>query len=171
MLNYRIIALKMSNFVKITNDVLDVGEITSLVSDESTGAVSIFVGTTRNHFGGKKVLKLFYESYEPMAVKKMEELCVDLREKWPIHNVAIYHRLGEVPPKEASVVIAVTSEHRKASLEAVAFAIERLKATVPIWKKEVYEVGDEWKANSECEWSKNHFQERGNLVSADNEKQ
>ena len=147
----------MSNFVKLTNDVLDVGEITSLVGDESTGAISIFVGTTRNHFAGKKVLKLFYEAYEPMALKKMEELCDELRGKWPVHHVAVYHRLGEVPPKESSVVIAVTSEHRKASLEAVAFAIEKLKATVPIWKKEVYGDGNEWKANPECQWSKNNL--------------
>ena len=150
----------MTNFVKITKDALDVGEITTLVSDETTGAVSIFVGTTRNNFGGKTVLKLFYEAYEPMAVKKMDELCVILRQKWRLHNVAIYHRLGEVPPKEASVVIAVTSEHRQASLEAVAFAIDTLKATVPIWKKEIYDGADgpdEWKANPECLWSKNNL--------------
>ena len=143
----------MSNFVKLTNDILDVGAVTSLVTDASTGAISIFVGTTRNHFGGKKVLRLFYEAYEPMAVKKMEELCVELRQKWSLHNVAIYHRLGEVPPSEASVVIVVTSEHRKASLDAVSYAIDTLKATVPVWKKEIYEDGDEWKANAECQWS------------------
>ena len=143
----------MSNFVKVTHDVLDVGAINSLVSEASTGATSIFVGTTRDHFGGKKVLRLDYEAYEPMAVKKMLELCQELRTKWPLHNIAIYHRLGQVCPTEASVVIAVTSEHRRASLEALAHAIDTLKTTVPIWKKEVYEDGDEWKANPECKWS------------------
>jgi molybdopterin synthase catalytic subunit len=145
----------MSNFLLLTNDVLDVGAITSLVTDESTGAISIFVGKTRNHFGGKKVLLLSYEAYESMALKKMSELCDMLREKWSLHNIAIYHRLGEARPKEASVVIAVTSEHRQASLEAVAFGIDTLKATVPIWKKEVYESGEVWKENRECEWSVN----------------
>ena len=145
----------MSNFLKVTTDFLDVGVITSLVSDESTGAISIFVGTTRNHFGGKKVLKLEYEGYESMALKKMSELCDQLREKWSLHNIAIYHRLGEVRPAEASVVIAVTSEHRQASLEAVSFGIDALKATVPIWKKEVYESGEVWKENAECKWSSN----------------
>jgi molybdopterin synthase catalytic subunit len=145
----------MTNFIQLTHDVLDVGAVTSLVSDASTGAISIFVGTTRNHFGGKKVLRLFYEAYEPMAVKKMEELCVELRQKWSssLHNIAIYHRLGEVPPSEASVVIAVTSQHRKASLDAVAYAIDALKTTVPVWKKEIYEDGDAWKANPECAWA------------------
>jgi molybdopterin synthase catalytic subunit len=71
----------MSNFVKLTSDVLDVGAITAMVTEASTGAVSVFVGTTRNHFDGKKVLRLFYEAYEPMAVRKMEELCSALRSR------------------------------------------------------------------------------------------
>jgi len=102
----------------------------------------------------KKVVKLEYEAYEPMAKKKLKELCNRLRVKWAdLKNIAIFHRLGAVGPREASVIIAVSSAHRKDSLEAVQFAIDELKATVPIWKKELYEDGSEWKENKECFWT------------------
>ncbi|KAF9416150.1 hypothetical protein HW555_006402 [Spodoptera exigua] len=99
-----------------------------------------------------KVLRLEYEAYEPMALKAMKSICDEARDKWPaIHSIAIYHRLGMVPCREASVVIAVSSPHRRDSLDAVSHCIETLKASVPIWKKEVYD-GDEpvWKENVEC---------------------
>ncbi|XP_059047983.1 molybdopterin synthase catalytic subunit isoform X2 [Achroia grisella] len=98
------------------------------------------------------VVRLEYEAYESMALKAMKAICDDVRSKWPpVHSIAIYHRLGNVPCREASVVIAVSSPHRRDSLDAVAYCIDQLKATVPIWKKEVYE-GDApvWKENAEC---------------------
>jgi len=91
-----------------------------------------------------------------MAKKVMGELCEEVRAKWSgVRNVAIHHRLGPVGPKEASVVLAVTSVHRKDSLEAVRYAMDELKARVPIWKKEVYggEAHPEWKKNKECKWA------------------
>ena len=120
-----------------------------LVVDASCGAISTFVGTTRDHFDGKKVVCLEYEAYVPMAVKKLRSLCDEVRTKWRVGKIAILHRLGPVDVKEASVVIAISSAHRKASLEAVHFAIDQLKATVPIWKKEMYEGGTCWKQNAE----------------------
>eukprot|EP00013_Stygamoeba_regulata_P016977 CAMPEP_0177671884 /NCGR_PEP_ID=MMETSP0447-20121125/24994_1 /TAXON_ID=0 /ORGANISM="Stygamoeba regulata, Strain BSH-02190019" /LENGTH=206 /DNA_ID=CAMNT_0019179411 /DNA_START=669 /DNA_END=1289 /DNA_ORIENTATION=+ len=117
----------------------------------SCGAVSCFIGTTRDSFHGKKVLRLEYEAYEPMALKEMRNLALLMREKWPqIGRVAIAHRVGIVPVGESSVVIAVSSVHRKDSLEAVQWCIDELKATVPVWKKEIYEDGSAWKANAEC---------------------
>lgn len=94
-----------------------------------------------------------------MAQKTLNKMCDEIRMKWPdIKHIAIYHRLGVVPIKESSVVIAISSPHRQESLEAVQFAIDELKRTVPIWKKEVYGGNDEgtetWKENKECEWSK-----------------
>ncbi len=104
----------MSNYVELTTNPLDVGRLCSLVSKDSTGAVSLFVGTTRDNFEGKKVLRLEYEAYDAMAKKVMERLCQEVREKWEgVHSVAIAHRLGPVGLREASVVIAVSSEHRK----------------------------------------------------------
>lgn len=96
-----------------------------------------------------------YEAYEQMALKQMDVICEELRRQWPdIVNIAIYHRLGSVPVKESSVVIAISSPHRKTSLDAVESAIEELKKRVPIWKKEKYEDNDcSWKENKECQWS------------------
>ncbi|XP_045503041.1 molybdopterin synthase catalytic subunit isoform X1 [Colias croceus] len=138
--------------LKLTVDKLSVDEITELVVHESCGAVSLFVGTTRDNFEDKKVLRLEYEAYEPMALKAMKNICEEARSKWPaIHGIAMYHRLGNVPCREASVVIAVSSPHRRDSLDAVAYCIESLKANVPIWKKEVYEGSEAvWKENVEC---------------------
>ncbi|CAD6994751.1 unnamed protein product [Ceratitis capitata] len=142
----------MSDFLSISPEPLDVGTISSLVSHETCGAISLFVGTTRNNFEGKNVQSLEYEAYEPMAKKELKNICMEMRSLWKdIVNIAIYHRLGLVPPKEASVVIAISSPHRQSSLDAVSYAIEHLKQKVPIWKKELYSDGDsDWKENKEC---------------------
>jgi len=140
--------------VRITHDALDVNDAFVRATLSSTGATSIFVGTTRDNFDGKIVLKLEYEAYEPMAVKQLNILCSEVREKWPdVSKIIIEHRLGEVKVTEASVVIAISAPHRKDSLEAVDFCIDRLKEKVPIWKKEKYADGGEaWKENKECCW-------------------
>lgn len=108
-----------------------------------------------------QVVSLEYEAYEPMALKSLGNICTQIREKWEaVHSIAIYHRIGLVPVKEASVIIAVSSAHRQASLEATAFAIEALKKDVPIWKKEQYSDAEPtWKANAECNWGKNGTKE------------
>ncbi|XP_013114108.2 molybdopterin synthase catalytic subunit 1-like [Stomoxys calcitrans] len=144
----------MSNHLLLTHEILDVGAISNLVSAGSCGAISLFVGTTRDNFEDKTVVSLEYEAYEPMALKEMESICSQLRQRWPdIVNIAIYHRLGLVPVSEASVVIAISSPHRKTSLEAVSMAIEDLKKHVPIWKKEKYDDDEGmWKENKECKW-------------------
>jgi len=105
-----------------------------------------------------KVVKLEYEAYDEMAKKIMSKICDDVRLHWPdVQNMCIYHRLGEVPVKEASVVIAISSPHRQTSLEALPFALDQLKKSVPIFKREYYkdnEGSSEWKENPECTWSK-----------------
>lgn len=104
-----------------------------------------------------------------MAYKMMNKICDDIREKWEqVKHIAIYHRLGIVPIKESSVVIAISSPHRQDSLEAVQFAIDELKRTVPIWKKEVYggsyEGTEMWKENKECGWANwNNFAKKFEL--------
>jgi len=140
--------------IQITNDRLDVNEIYSGVVANSIGAVSLFVGTTRDNFEGKKVIRLEYEAFSPMAEKELKKVCLGIRDKWKVENIAIYHRLGLVPVGEASVVIAISSTHRLESLEAVHHAIDSLKKSVPIWKKEIYDEGaEEWKTNNECPWA------------------
>ncbi|XP_066594048.1 molybdopterin synthase catalytic subunit isoform X4 [Prorops nasuta] len=125
-----------------------------VVISADCGAVSNFIGTTRNNFENKQVLKLEYEAYESMARKEMEKICAKIRTQWNVKHIAIYHRLGEVPVTKASVIIAISSAHRQESLQAVDFAINSIKSTVPIWKKEIYESDEpQWKENKECDWS------------------
>lgn len=94
-----------------------------------------------------------YEAYTAMAEKQLSQICSDVRKKWPVHRIAVVHRIGVVPVSEASVVIAVSAEHRKEAIEAVAFAIEVVKSVAAIWKKEFYEEGEgQWKENKECSW-------------------
>ncbi|XP_064620466.1 molybdopterin synthase catalytic subunit-like [Lineus longissimus] len=144
----------MADYIKVTEEKLSVDQITELVTSPTCGAVSIFIGTTRNNFGGRQVTGLEYEAHTPMAESELKKVCTRLRESWPeIENIAMYHRIRSVPVCEASVIIAISSPHRKQSLAAVSQAIDTLKAQVPIWKKEFYEDGEsDWKENTECCW-------------------
>lgn len=140
--------------VKLQQEKLNLGEIVDLVTSPKCGAISTFIGTTRDNFENKQVLQLKYEAYEPMALKEMKNICAKVRSQWDVDKIAIFHRLGEVPVSEASVVIAISSSHRKESLQAVQLTIDMLKASVPIWKKEIYVNEDpKWKENKECSWS------------------
>lgn len=142
------------SIVKLQQDKLNFDEILDLIVSPSCGAICTFIGTTRDNFENKKVVKLEYEAYEPMALKEMRNVCNRIRAMFKIEHIAIYHRLGEVPVSEASVIIAVSSPHRKESFCAVENAINSLKSSVPIWKKEIYDTGEsEWKENKECPWS------------------
>ncbi|XP_059550992.1 molybdopterin synthase catalytic subunit isoform X1 [Myotis daubentonii] len=145
---------KPKDIIRFTAEKLSVEEVSQLVTSPLCGAVSLFVGTTRNHFEGKKVISLEYEAYIPMAENEVRRICGDVRRKWPVRHMAVFHRLGLVPVSEASVVIAVSSAHRAASLGAVSYAINALKAKVPVWKKEIYEESSSsWKRNKECFWA------------------
>ncbi|KYN04434.1 Molybdopterin synthase catalytic subunit [Cyphomyrmex costatus] len=146
----------LKNFVKLQQEELNIAEIMELVTFPNCGAISNFIGITRDNFENKKVIKLEYEAYESMALKEMTNICNKIRSQWDVEGIAIYHRIGEVPISKASVVIAVSSSHRKESLRAVEYAINMLKASVPIWKKEIYEIGEpQWKQNKECKWMNN----------------
>lgn len=108
------------------------------------GAVVTFDGCVRNHSHGRRTLYLDYEAYESMALGKIREIAAQIHEKYPIHLVAIAHRLGRLEIGETSVFVAVSSPHRPAAFEACRFAIDTLKRTVPIWKKEYFEDGAIW---------------------------
>ncbi|XP_072814806.1 molybdopterin synthase catalytic subunit isoform X2 [Vicugna pacos] len=126
---------KSKDIIKLTSEKLSIDEVSRLVISPLCGAISLFVGITRNNFEGKKVISLEYEAYLPMAENEIRKICIDIRQKWPVRHIAVFHRLGLVPVSEASIVIAVSSAHRAAALEAVSYAIDTLKARVPIWKK------------------------------------
>ncbi|KAJ3034105.1 hypothetical protein HK097_004628, partial [Rhizophlyctis rosea] len=123
--------------------------------DDGAGAIASFSGTTRNTFTvngiTKRVLRLDYESYPAMAHLHLTRLTQKARHLYPsLIRIAISHRTGTVPVSEESVVIVASSPHRRDALEAVGWMIDELKATVPIWKKEIYEDGSMWKENCEC---------------------
>eukprot|EP01122_Echinamoeba_exundans_P016486 TRINITY_DN8369_c0_g1_i1.p1 TRINITY_DN8369_c0_g1~~TRINITY_DN8369_c0_g1_i1.p1 ORF type:complete len:195 (-),score=32.83 TRINITY_DN8369_c0_g1_i1:161-745(-) len=147
-------SLDKKDIVKVVEETLDLNLIANEVASTAAGAIATFSGTTRDHHNGKRVLKLEYEAYVPMAEKEMIKICQEMRKKWPIIHVAMYHRYGLVPITETSVIVAVSSIHRRDALEACEYGIDEIKAKVPIWKKEFYEDGSTWKENAE--WRASH---------------
>jgi MoaE-MoaD fusion protein len=123
---------------------LDVAAVLREVESPEAGAVASFVGTVRRHSRGRDVMHLDYEAYEEMAEEMLAQLGSELTERHGLTAVAIHHRLGRVEIGEASVAIAVSAPHRSAALDACREAIETLKTSIPLWKKEVYEGGEEW---------------------------
>jgi MoaE-MoaD fusion protein len=128
----------------VTAEPLDLAAAVAEVASADAGAVATFVGTVRRSSRGREVLYLEYEAYEEMAEPMLRRLGDELKEKHGLTDVAIHHRTGRVEIGEPSVVIAVSSPHRAASLDACREAIDTLKDTIPLWKKEVYAGGEEW---------------------------
>jgi molybdopterin synthase catalytic subunit len=127
-------------------------------SDPSCGAVSSFVGVTRDNFDGKTVIRLSYEAYESMACRVLRQLCREVQQRYRttttaggIRRIVAVHKIGDCPVGQASVILMCASPHRQASLDATSYLIHELKARVPIWKREVYqgEEGSVWKENVE----------------------
>jgi molybdopterin synthase catalytic subunit/molybdopterin converting factor small subunit len=129
---------------RLTNDPLDLPAVIAEVETEAAGAVATFVGTVRARSRDRDVLYLEYEAYEGMAEQVMADLADTLKSKYELCGVAIAHRVGRVEIGQASVAIAVSAPHRRDALAACKEAIDTLKETVPLWKKEVYEGGEEW---------------------------
>jgi molybdopterin synthase catalytic subunit len=123
---------------------VDVAALDAAVADSSAGATVTFVGTTRRDNAGRKVIRLEYEAYEPMALSEMRKLAHEAGRRFGIVRIAIQHRIGVVEIGEISVAIAVSAAHRGEAFEACRFAIDRLKEIVPIWKKEHFEGGEIW---------------------------
>ena len=128
----------------ITSEPLDVARVVAEAESDEAGAVASFVGTVRRSSRGRNVQYLEYEAFEEMAEAMLVQLAASLTEKHDLTAVAIHHRIGRVEIGEASVVIAVSSPHRASALDACREAIDTLKETIPLWKKEVYEGGEEW---------------------------
>ena len=135
--------------VRLTNSVIDVQAVRAAISRDEAGAVLIFEGVTRNHHDGRTVMRLEYEAYAGMAEAQMSAICSEISGRWPGARVAMVHRVGVVAVGEASVVIGVSAPHRDEAYAASRHAIDTLKASVPIWKKEIYADGSVWKANAE----------------------
>ncbi|MGG3279184.1 molybdenum cofactor biosynthesis protein MoaE [Paenibacillus solani] len=128
----------------IVTETINVQDYIDYVLHPGAGAVTTFTGHVREWTHGVRTLYLAYEAYVPMAEKKLAQVGLEIEEKWPGARVAIAHRIGELHISDIAVVIAVSSPHRKAAYEANEYAIERIKEMVPIWKKEIWEDGEEW---------------------------
>ena len=128
----------------LSDEPLSLERAAAEVASDGAGAIATFVGTTRARSRGREVIRLEYEAYEGMAEAEMERIAGVLRDRHDVIDVAIHHRVGPVEIGETSVVIAVSAAHRAAAFDACREAIDTLKQTVPLWKKELYVGGEEW---------------------------
>ena len=131
-------------FIKITSEKLDLQECNRFVEDVSCGGIAAFVGTVRNDTQGKEVTQLDFSTYKPMAVKELQKIATAALEKFDIYKIAVHHAEGMLQIGDIPVIITASSKHRKAAFEACEFAIDTLKETVPIWKKEYFSDGEVW---------------------------
>lgn len=130
--------------VKISSAALNLQDCYHFVEDATCGGIVTFIGTVRNATKNKIVTLLDFSAYEPMALKEIQKIANTALVKFDIHKIAIHHAVGELKIGDIPVIIAVSSAHRKAAFEACEFAIDTLKETVPIWKKEHFEDGEVW---------------------------
>jgi molybdopterin synthase catalytic subunit len=135
--------------IRLVHEPIRIGALRDALIDPADGAVVIFEGVVRNHARGKPVRFLEYDAYETMALQQLEEIGRRARDEFDIRDIGILHRLGHMDPAECSVAIIVTAAHRGAAFDACRFAIDAIKKSVPIWKKEFYEDGEVWIAGAE----------------------
>jgi molybdopterin synthase catalytic subunit len=132
---------------EITREPLSVDDVVGRLADPAIGAVATFVGVVRGETDGREVDHLEYEAYPEMAEDMLRQIGDEIRQRWPtIRKVAIVHRVGFQPVGTLSVVIALSAAHRDEVFDALRYAIDRLKEIVPIWKKEVWADGSEWRS-------------------------
>ena len=129
---------------RVTSEPIDPDALLRAVRDPGAGAVVTFLGTTRNENAGRRVVRLEYEAFARMALREMRALASEAKRRWPLRKVAMVHRIGVVPVRQASVGIAVSAGHRAEAFAACHWLIDRLKEIVPIWKKEHYRGGTVW---------------------------
>jgi molybdopterin synthase catalytic subunit len=132
----------MADLVQLVRAPIDLAALHA--TSPADGALCLFVGVVRNENAGRPVRHLEYEAYEEMAVPLMQQIAADVRRQWPVTEVRLVHRLGRLEIGEASVAVAVASPHRGEAFAACRYAIDTLKARVPIWKKEYYGDGSAW---------------------------
>ena len=133
-----------TTYIKVTSEKLDLQECYDFVLDAACGGISVFVGTVRDTTQNKSVTQLDFSTYKPMAIKEMQKIADLALEKFSIKKIAIHHAEGLLQIKDVPVIIAASSPHRKAAFDACQFAIDTLKETVPIWKKEYFVDGEVW---------------------------
>jgi len=129
---------------EVTPEPLDPRRLVEHVRKDEAGAVALFYGIVRNNSMGRRVLYLEYDAYPEMATKMMRQIAEEVMARWPVTDIAIQHRTGRLEVGETSLLVAVSAPHRKEAFEACHALVDRFKEVVPIWKKEVWEGGEEW---------------------------
>jgi molybdopterin synthase catalytic subunit len=147
---------------EITQDPLSLDTVARAVGQSTSGAIASFLGIVREFARGRQVEYLEYDAYPEMALIKMREIGGEIHSRWPVDRIAMVHRIGRLIVGEASVAIAISSPHRREALRACAYAIERLKEIVPVWKKEVWSDGSEWIGSTVDE-----YREQGHVSGVD----
>ena len=130
--------------VAVTAEPLDLDAIVALVGADGHGGVVTFAGLVRDHNQGRTVRFLEYEAYEPLALRALEQILEEARERWPSVRLAAHHRIGRLEIGDASIIIAAASAHRADAFAGCRYTIERVKQIVPIWKREYFDGGDVW---------------------------
>jgi molybdopterin synthase catalytic subunit len=128
----------------VTRDVLDPSAAVAAVSRAEAGAVVLFYGVVRDNNLGRRVLYLEYDAYPPLAERTLAEIADEVRKRWSLTEIAIYHRIGHLEIGEMSLLVAVSAPHRAEAFEACHYCVDRVKQLVPVWKKEVWEGGASW---------------------------
>jgi molybdopterin synthase catalytic subunit len=137
----------MTKLFEIVQDPISVDEVVARLADPAVGAVVTFVGTVRGDTDGRQTLYLEYEAYPQMAEKVLAQVADEVRARWAeVLEVAIVHRVGHLEIGDVAVVIALSAAHRRQTFDALRYAIDRIKEIVPVWKKEVWADGAEWKS-------------------------
>lgn len=130
--------------IKITDQKLSITECLQIAQDFGSGGIATFIGTIRNKTKEKSVLRLEYECYEPMAIKEIQKIINQAMTMFSVRNIVVHHRIGVLFPGDEAIIIVVSDGHRDAVFTACKFVIDTIKETVPIWKKEIFEDGEEW---------------------------
>ncbi len=142
-----------NHWFRVQAEPIDPREVENIVAGPAVGGIVTFSGAVRDHARGRTVTALDYEAYEPVAVKMLARIGDEVRQRWSIDRIAIVHRTGLLTVGEVSVVISVSSAHRAEAFAACAYAIDRIKEIVPIWKKEFYQDGSHW-VGTEAEYQR-----------------
>ena len=132
----------------LSHETLSIDLVTSYLKNDGVGAIVTFIGYVRSQKNNKRVVALDFEAYEPMAIKELSFIAEEIAKKWPVVKIALHHRLGKVESGEVPVIAAAASPHRKDAFEACEYLMNRLKESVPIWKKEIFEDGEVWVTNT-----------------------
>ncbi|WP_317041506.1 molybdenum cofactor biosynthesis protein MoaE [Chryseobacterium contaminans] len=130
--------------IRITENILNINECLTLAQDLSSGGIATFIGTVRNITQNKPVVRLEYECYQSMAIKEIRKIVDQAITLFSVRNIVVHHRTGILFPGDAAVIIVVSDGHRDAVFDACRYIIDTIKKTVPIWKKEIFEDGEEW---------------------------